>query len=950
MQNLNGGNSSSTREDSNLTHAIQAHDVYDIVKNNLSEISDIAASVGVDFPATYPNITFPCRLNSALTKSIDSNSDGRVGVIAETRYTRLGAEYPFLVFRSFRNSGETVTWSGFDAVRGVKTASLSDEDRLAAEKKRESARIQRETKARAAAKEKSTKALAKWRLMPVATNEQISYLNKKQITAITRVVSIRYGFDALCGEFIAHPLFSWDGNQVGYERISIEDSSNKAVSGGAGCDGVYFGFIQGDQNQPAVITEGFADAATIHLATGATVFVAISASNIRRIAELLHADGVDYYVATDNDKAGDNSVYSINVPTLAFARAPMGHKDWNDYHCSQGLDSVRGELNSQSRCSYVVSLDQRYLGDVLEDGFCNLVRSEKGTGKTSSLNSLLDRNETVLVVTYRQSLATKISQDCNLMNYLDSVEVEGASNIAHCRRLCVTYDSLHKVKRRDFGALVLDESEQGLDHMMQSSTMSRKRGTHSQLMTLCARANTVVMLDADVGNVTEEFTRSFNEVIEKPVNYIINSYLPRAVNGHKIHVYPSSNQVLALASQCVEKSFCFSDTVAGADSLYAAKSEDGLLITSETTAGIQTELSTISEHVKTINNVCASPSLGVGVSIDEGHGYTMGFGIFGGRTASVECDLQQMARFRGLGEFHINLGSNADSCNPTTANAVKKLYIDQAIESDVDVSCKFNSSELDAFSALYCEVIASRNKSKNSFSTHFINKARKEGFEIIFVQKDDDLIAGGKLFSDDITERNKEKKILKIEALTAEYVELGFDAEQAELIAAAESGKKLVSRVLKNTHTASLSATLANQIDKTEYADVNNGKMAKIQLSHTGEKRKLVIDVLRRVGVSYDGEQKSFVSNGIVWGSGSSKTTANWLKKSADLTLLHLGICKKRDYTIDTSKRFHELLATVGINVKTTRIGQSEREYSVCSDSLAMLNEILKNKSRFEDR
>ena len=950
MKNTNKYNSQlKSNKDNTLSQCFSA---YDIVEKHLTEINEIANSIGINFVDSYRNIQFPCRLNGSQVVASEKEFQGKIGIIAEIRIARNGLQYPFFVFRTFRNSGETITWSGYEAAKSLATGNklslLSDKEREAVVAQREIAKEKREAQQQSEREAKKAYSLKQWtgfERLTKGDSDRLIYLNRKQILPILDVVDLRFGKDKTLGEFIAHPLFAWNGDQVGYERISIADSSKKAVSAGANADGIYVGFINGDTSKPAYVTEGFADAASIHLATNACVFVAISASNIKKICELLTEDGIDFVVASDNDKAGDKSVFDCQCD-VAFARAPKGGKDWNDYHVGHGLEAVKKRLEDLTRMSTRQIVDRQYLGNVIRPNCVNLVKGEKGTGKTTSLNDIIDKHESCLVITYRRSLATKIAEDCNMQNYQDIV-INQEFNMHNY--LVISPESLPHIDcSRKFDCIIIDESEQTIGHGLTSSTMKKKRMSHTWMRNLCANAKTVVLMDADLGNASLAFTRSFNAHSDLPLSFIENEYKPRAVNKHKIYIYPTADQVIGMASKYEDKAFCFSDSKAVANQLFAARNSKGLLITSETINDVQEQLLDINNYVKTINTVVGSPSFGTGVSVDEGHGFEIGFGVLKGRTASVEQCLQQFARFRGLGEYHISLGSNADGANPTTAKDVEKLLITGAIKADIDFGLELDN-ELDDFSKIWCEVKADLYKSTNSFSTYFVRKAKEEGFEVIFVNEDEEMKTLGAEIASEVKAEAKELKKIKIGEEAVKYEDLGFTDNEAQRLAELDSSKKIINKILKTVHVASISNNLANQVDKTEYQQVKDGHLAQCQLSHTSAKRKLVIEILDRVGVSYDKENRAFVSDGTVWNSKKAKIVANWLKKNEDRLLVHLNISKKRSTEKESNKNFNMVLASVGIVVKTKRISSKSREFSVDIDALVLVNKVLANKSIFEE-
>lgn len=93
------------------------------------------------------------------------------------------------------------------------------------------------------------------------------------------------------GRELIIPMADMQSREIkSYQRIWIDEQAIvqkrfKGRAGGRAC------ILLGAANQYPIICEGYATACTIHEATGATVYAAMSTSNIPRVAEILHANG-----------------------------------------------------------------------------------------------------------------------------------------------------------------------------------------------------------------------------------------------------------------------------------------------------------------------------------------------------------------------------------------------------------------------------------------------------------------------------------------------------------------------------------------------------------------------------------------------------------------------------------------------------------------------------------
>lgn len=132
----------------------------------------------------------------------------------------------------------------------------------------------------------------------------------------------------------------------------------------------------------------------------------------------------------------------------------------------QCWDAAIPEISSEP--SQVV--DQRYLDVQLPDTGLIVLLSPMGTGKTELLKRELGRCPSVLSLTHRITLGRQAANRLNLALYSDA-------NIQRCNRLEITVDSLYKLPTYNnrYHTVVLDEVEQVLSHMLDSSTCKAQR-------------------------------------------------------------------------------------------------------------------------------------------------------------------------------------------------------------------------------------------------------------------------------------------------------------------------------------------------------------------------------------------------------------------------------------------------------------------------------------------
>ena len=131
------------------------------------------------------------------------------------------------------------------------------------------------------------------------------------------------------------------------------DGTKRRLTGGK-CKGGYF--ILKGQGDTAYVAEGYATAASIHEATGATVFIAFNAGNLYEVcatAKQLLPDSLITIAADDDHQTpGNPGKTKANQAAEALAMdmiTPPGYVDFNDMHVGSGLDSLRQYLFPHSK-------------------------------------------------------------------------------------------------------------------------------------------------------------------------------------------------------------------------------------------------------------------------------------------------------------------------------------------------------------------------------------------------------------------------------------------------------------------------------------------------------------------------------------------------------------------------------------------------------------------------
>ncbi len=149
------------------------------------------------------------------------------------------------------------------------------------------------------------------------------------------------------------PVYGEDGFVQSIHRISGE-GEKRNLPGGKMKNG-YYPFVEGSDGT-VIVCEGFATAASLNMATGYTVFAALSLSNLINIArivrsrfparQLIICGDDDYNTDGNPGKTGATAVaakYGAMLAIPEFSDENCG-TDFNDLHALEGLEVVRAQV------------------------------------------------------------------------------------------------------------------------------------------------------------------------------------------------------------------------------------------------------------------------------------------------------------------------------------------------------------------------------------------------------------------------------------------------------------------------------------------------------------------------------------------------------------------------------------------------------------------------------
>lgn len=166
------------------------------------------------------------------------------------------------------------------------------------------------------------------------------YLERKQVLA--------FGLHFLVGELLV-PVRDFEGLTWGYERILT--NGKKLFLPQQRVEGCFHRIVGDDRR--VFIAEGYATAATVHMATAHTVLCAYHAGNLKEVARQasIHCPKAEVVIVGDDDQwtAGNPGRAKAELAAAAcggkvvfpvFESTGSRPTDFNDLHCQEGIEAV----------------------------------------------------------------------------------------------------------------------------------------------------------------------------------------------------------------------------------------------------------------------------------------------------------------------------------------------------------------------------------------------------------------------------------------------------------------------------------------------------------------------------------------------------------------------------------------------------------------------------------
>ncbi len=341
---------------------------------------------------------------------------------------RSGEEWYHVRYGSWRAGASSKT---FSTLKGI----LTEEDRQALEKQ-----VAKDTKAldKLIAEGHELTAIevaARWELLSQSGTNP--YLEQKQINGD---LGIRYdNFN----EAIYIPARDHNGKLWTLQRI---DKDGKRFHRGGRVSGNFHTI--GHFKNKIFIAEGFATAASIHLATSELAVCAFDAGNLRKTANAIKRlyPQSTIVVCGDDDRGNPENPGKRNAESAArsigaavvFPQSQTG-TDFNDLHCEKGLEEVAAQLNA---VNLPATIEQMDAFDIINAPYPD--ENEKTFNRKSTIANVAELLRR-LNITVRYNVISK-EEETLIPGRAFSLDNQGNASLAHitswCARVRIPSDNL----------------------------------------------------------------------------------------------------------------------------------------------------------------------------------------------------------------------------------------------------------------------------------------------------------------------------------------------------------------------------------------------------------------------------------------------------------------------------------------------------------------------------
>ena len=496
-----------------------------------------------------------------------------------------------------------------------------------------------------------------------------------------------------------------------------------------------------------------------------------------RQGQAIEAAGAECKVATltGNEKGVDDFVTAHGKRAKALIKqiieVALSFKDYQ-------RQSRARSWGLSSKYPPNIILNTRYLSDavLLPTSGLVVLCSGMGTGKTELLARFrgLYPQERFLNLGHRVNLMKNLSERLQTEMYSELSQ----GQLAKAKTLSITVDSLYKLETElnEYGCVFIDEACQNLAHLLHSNTCKEHRAEILEVLEyIIRRAKLVVLADAHMNDVTVNFFRAMRPEDEVP--FIIKNEYKQA--GREVYFYENQDSSALVAKISSALMLGLKIMVVSDSKKFIKKLETAMTVTvdeDKSLFGNEEQLKSpgnnqlriwsihaensgseenkafikdISQEVKNLDALLASPSLGTGVDICDYH-FDAVFGAFHAVSQSATECAQSLHRYRHQVPLHIWVAPRPPFGYSETFDwkiKERMLELNQmtAFLIRIDRENGKRGAEKDWALDAYCEIEAQRNDSINNLREDLLTLLEEMGYNITTVESEADAPVANKL-------------------------------------------------------------------------------------------------------------------------------------------------------------------------------------------------------------
>ncbi|CAE6688042.1 plasmid replication protein, CyRepA1 family [Paraburkholderia haematera] len=375
------------------------------------------------------------------------------------------------------------------------------------------------------------------------------------------------------------------------------------------------------------------------------------------------------------------------------------------------------------------------------------LRSPKGSGKTEWIAKVVqrckDEGKSVVLFGHRRTLISSMAERLGLTCYYyrEGGKLRNEQPDTH---YAVCLDSVGKLlnpRHRQYDMVIIDESEQVFSHLTGDTMRGKRRECALKLFHYLRSAKSVIMSDADLGQITVD--AAFQSVgADTPYRFYLNTYKESRC---PVYFYEDDGQLTEEMVQTVKaggRHFVTTNSKHKAevlDELLRRECGDSrrvLLVTSDTVSDpdVMQFINGVKSEFLNYDVVIASPTMGTGIDItfrDNAQLIDNVFGFFEARV-NTHFDIdQQIARVRHPKSIRVWVSPQQFGFE-TDPNVIRQEAEDNGTLSDALLRIAHDGTpEVDeTYLSVYANVVSVSRASKNLLRKNLVELRTRNGWQV----------------------------------------------------------------------------------------------------------------------------------------------------------------------------------------------------------------------------